>query len=333
MIVYKTTDLKNGMIYVGRDLYNDQYYYGSGKWFKSVQRKRIKNYIEDVLGESFTKNGKFKTEIRKYGKFLFTKEIIEYCNSVDELKIKEEYWIDKLDATNPEKGYNLCKVSGGGSLRLGMKNTNEWHQKVSRKIYQYDLNMLFIKEYKSVRDAYRQTKISHINKCCNNYRKTAGNFFWSYEFITDIDKIEYIKKQIKCRQNFGYSIPVYQYTKEGNFIKKWDSIHIAGYETNSNDISSCCKNKIQTAGGYIWSYHELDDSEITGKINNINNMHSSKNIIVLQYDLNNNLINEYKSQTLAAKETKTHIQSINRCCKGYIKSANGFIWKYKNKNK
>lgn len=49
---------------------------------------------------------------------------------------------------------------------------------------------------------------------------------------------------------------------------------------------------------------------------------------VLQFDLDNNLLNEFNS----IKEAKlaTNIVSISDCCRGLQKTAGGFIWKYKN---
>lgn len=48
---------------------------------------------------------------------------------------------------------------------------------------------------------------------------------------------------------------------------------------------------------------------------------------VLQYDLDGNFIKEY----LSIAEAQRHgYNSICRCCKGITKTANGYIWKYKN---
>lgn len=51
---------------------------------------------------------------------------------------------------------------------------------------------------------------------------------------------------------------------------------------------------------------------------------------VLQYDLQNNLIAEFKSLSEAERKTGVYSQNIGRVCKGIRKTAGGFIWKYKN---
>ncbi len=49
---------------------------------------------------------------------------------------------------------------------------------------------------------------------------------------------------------------------------------------------------------------------------------------VYQYTLENKLINTFSHAKEAAIQTKTHFSNIGRCCNGFGKTANGFIWKY-----
>ena len=50
---------------------------------------------------------------------------------------------------------------------------------------------------------------------------------------------------------------------------------------------------------------------------------------VLQYDLNGNFIKEWEYISLASKELDICLSSIGQCCKGKLKKAGGFVWKYK----
>jgi hypothetical protein len=49
----------------------------------------------------------------------------------------------------------------------------------------------------------------------------------------------------------------YQYSLKGKFIRKWSSITKAAVklEINGADITSCCRNRMQSAGGFIWRYN------------------------------------------------------------------------------
>jgi len=49
-------------------------------------------------------------------------------------------------------------------------------------------------------------------------------------------------------------IPVLQYDKNNNFIKKFHSMSEAKRQTNINQISSCCSGKRKSAGGFVWKY-------------------------------------------------------------------------------
>ena len=52
--------------------------------------------------------------------------------------------------------------------------------------------------------------------------------------------------------------PVYQYSKDGTFIKKWDYMNEAAKNLNISrgDISNVCLGRRKTAGGFVWSYQD-----------------------------------------------------------------------------
>ena len=49
---------------------------------------------------------------------------------------------------------------------------------------------------------------------------------------------------------------VLQFSKEGDFIAEYSSIHEAECKTgcNKGHICECCKGKLKTTGGYVWRY-------------------------------------------------------------------------------
>ena len=105
MVIYKTTNLINGKIYVGKDAKNNPKYYGSGNLIKLA--------------------------IKKYGKENFKKEIIEYCLDCVELSKREIYWIKELNSIDKLIGYNLSEGGIGGCL--GCKASDETKAKLSGK--------------------------------------------------------------------------------------------------------------------------------------------------------------------------------------------------------
>lgn len=90
MIIYKTTNLINELIYIGKacGIRVSNGYLGSGHHVKRA--------------------------IVKYGKQNFSRETIDICENRQDQNRKEIFWIDKLDARNPKVGYNISKGGEGG---------------------------------------------------------------------------------------------------------------------------------------------------------------------------------------------------------------------------
>ena len=89
-----------------------------GYIYKITNKINSKFYIgqkkSSVFVESYWGSGNLITAaISKYGKDNFDREILQWCETRDELNAAEKYWISKYDATN--KGYNLSAGGEGGN--------------------------------------------------------------------------------------------------------------------------------------------------------------------------------------------------------------------------
>lgn len=94
--IYKTTNLINGKIYIGQhksELF-DENYYGSGIILKRA--------------------------ITKYGKTNFVCELLEKCETKQQLEEREIYWIDRLHSCDSKIGYN--RSAGGYTPRYCGEN-------------------------------------------------------------------------------------------------------------------------------------------------------------------------------------------------------------------
>lgn len=111
-IIYKTTNLINGKIYVGQTTKNDLNYLGSGTWLKR--------------------------SVSKNGASAFSRVTLEECNSAEELNEREIYWIASLSAQNPDIGYNIKAggEQGGGGFELS--------EEAKRKLSEHFSNMVYI---------------------------------------------------------------------------------------------------------------------------------------------------------------------------------------------
>jgi hypothetical protein len=100
--------------------------------------------------------------------------------------------------------------------------------------------------------------------------------------------------------------PIKQYNLNGNFVRDWDRIIDVEKELGiaNQTITSCCKGRKDSAGGFIWRYQ---DSPVE-MLENIKSVKSIKyGIPVLQCDLQGNFIKEWNSITKAKQHFKGDI--------------------------
>ena len=165
---------------------------------------------------------------------------------------------------------------------------------------------------------YKEINHKDGNKQNNN----MNNLEWcsrSYNVKHAFDnKLKINKKGADCWQ----TREVYQYDLNGKFIKKYNCIKEASLNDNSlrRNISACCKGKIKTAGGFIWSY----------KFEEINplNHEAIRGLPVYQYAIDGTFIKKWKNSKIAAIALGYNHSNICKVCRKERESANGFIWSY-----
>lgn len=156
MIIYKTTNLINGKFYVGKDASNNPNYYGSGL----------------LLAKA----------IKKYGKENFKKEILEECQSLKYLNIREKYWIASLDATNKKIGYNITIGGIGGDTYSNQSESRKKEINDTRNSSSY---------------AYRQTD-EYKQK-----RRDIAKQLWQRIDVRDKIKKKLVGREINWKDKIG----------------------------------------------------------------------------------------------------------------------------------
>jgi group I intron endonuclease len=130
-----------------------------------------------------------------------------------------------------------------------------------------------------------------------------------------------------------HNYPLLQYDYLGNFIKEWDNyLNIPNYP----DIKKICLDEtFIRINNSLWRFKYTSEYSLKlvlplsyfKKINRL--------FPILQLDINNKLIKEYKNNTqvisdfLKPLNKEKSSASIYACCKGKQNTAYGFIWKYK----
>lgn len=133
---------------------------------------------------------------------------------------------------------------------LDYSNVANRHKKA---VYQYDLEGNYIKTFKGRIDITKEfgVKDSSLNHALNKSKNGLWNGYrWSY---TKRSKEEWQKVIYKNRTS---TVPVSQYTINGIFLKRFDSIKEAALSVgnSSSSILNCCKRKTKSSAGYLWRY-------------------------------------------------------------------------------
>jgi len=226
MIIYKTTNLVNGKIYIGQSINDDPKYLGSGVFLKNA--------------------------IEKHGKENFIKEIIDNTDSVDELNEKEVYWIEKYNSTNKNIGYNLCSGGKGFKIYYGKSDEqiSEIHENLSKIHKEKWNNMLINMNDKDLRKlSESRSEISkkswdiseeeYKEKCkriSEGLKNSDFNFkdqlksYWDNLDKEEIDKIN--QKRNSSNSEFWKNM------SEEDYKKRCDNISIGKVYINQSEVSS-----------------------------------------------------------------------------------------------
>ena len=109
-------------------------------------------------------------------------------------------------------------------------------------------------KYPSINAAARLNNIknaSNITAACNGTIKTAGGYYWRFEW----QEFKKPEKNTKTYQN--HTSPVIQYDNFMNELNRFKTAKIAAEFLGKNiksNIIACCRGKRKQAGGYHWRY-------------------------------------------------------------------------------
>ena len=211
MIIYKITNTINGKFYIGQTIRNiksrwSEHCHGSGCGIK------------------------LRHAINKHGKNAFTIEVIQTCNSIEELNKAEETWIKDLNTI--DSGYNL---ESGGKNKVPCLETR---QKMSRshKIAQNKPERLE-QISKSMKSLWQNEEYRALQS--NSRKGIPKSLEWKRKAVARAKKIA-----------------INQLDLSGNVIKTFASAvdvkRTLGFPTSN--IIACCKGRIKTAYSYMWKY-------------------------------------------------------------------------------
>lgn len=183
-------------------------------------------------GTGYKNQGLIWNAIQKYGWENVTHEIIFEVDDLKSAEYYEEYYITIYQSDNRKYGYN---IKGGGRLAKGYKQRPEVVQKMAAARIG-EKNWIYGKHLSA--ETKKKLSIAHKGKC----------------------DIEAIRKAAKKRMGGkAYNArKVACFTREGEYIKSFDSLADAGreYGIRPQDIYNCCNGRQLTTHGKRWKYAE-----------------------------------------------------------------------------
>jgi hypothetical protein len=354
-IVYETTNLINGKIYVGLH--------------KTKDPDTFDGYIGDgiYITQPYTyMNPKYKFQyaVKKYGPKNFKRKTLAIFNTLKEASDLEEQIVNEKFLERSDV-YNMILGGLGGYFI-----TNRI------KVFQYDVNGNYLKEYESFADAALQLNCDYtlISYAVRKKAKAKG-FFWNTDKVEKLDLsnynlglnhsikiffyslegkylggfktqtsaerktgisascikkscilgipvknkyyISYIKAESydKARTEYLKTRSVYKYNSDGSFCKEYETQLEAELENKTN-ITKAIKLKSPDENGFLWGLEKLENYNVPKK---------RVKRQVGKYDLEGNLVKIYESATAAEKENGT---SIWKVLAGTNKTHKQHIYKY-----
>lgn len=263
--VYAHINKINGKIYIGQTVHGHR---PSKRW---------------RYGRGYVTQKYFYRAIQKYGWDGFDHEIIASNLTKEEADNFERLLITEFKTHDKRFGYNITL---GGEGSFGLQHSEESKKKQSksmrkncenpeyiqkmrdvapkRPVYQFTLDGIFVKFYKSAKEIERQTGINNrdVSKCALGQIPSMKGYIFVFEedSVNIQQRVErYIKSQ-KPRHE-----PIVQLSLDSTYIRQWKGAAEAGESLGIQykNINAVCRGKRHKAGGYKWMY--LSDYD---KLNN-----------------------------------------------------------------
>lgn len=194
--------------------------------------------------------------------------------NTEEQKKKISNSLKEFYKNHPEKKEEISLKGKGRKMpkefcEKTRKRMNESMEVYRKRVLQYDLQDNYLAMFNGLREAEEKTQVARtsISSCCIGKLHTAGGFKWKYdeEFNSKYRKPSLRpitpKKPLKgyAKEQPKQWKKVYQYNKNGNFIKEFASLtHAAKIYGNKSVISSVCRGLRPSAYGFKWSYEYVE---------------------------------------------------------------------------
>jgi group I intron endonuclease len=218
--IYKITNIITNKCYIGE----------TKEKMPETRWKQHKRTIEKGIGCPALQNA-----VKKYGIDNFTFKVLIICFDEERFKFEKEY-IKKFNSIAPN-GYNLTKGGEGGGF-YGKKHSQETINKISNTL-----------KNKYINNNDLRKNVTEKNKNLMNLKETKEKITNS---VLNTERCKSLKENKLSFKDL--TVEVSQYTLDGIFINKYNSIKQAEIETcvSAKTISKVINYKQKTSGGFVW---------------------------------------------------------------------------------
>lgn len=284
-IVYKTTCLINNKIYIG------------------VHETENPDVFDGYIGNSINiYNRRWALD---HPKFPFHYAVIKY--GIQNFKRETLFKFDtKKEAYDKEAEIvteEFIKLNNNYNIAVG----GDSPKAKSYKVYQFDYNGNFVREYDQIILAAKLNNIGYgAIQHAINYKRGSHGFYWSKE--PKIDITEY---------SFKDFLKYYIYDSEGNFIQEFnDADSIKKFlNTDSGNLSRAVKASIKISGYFIttekFNKLKITVTRLSGKLN--------------RYTLDGKYIDSFRTVKEAKEKLNLKLCSIAQAIK-LGRQCNGYRW-------
>ena len=211
--------------------------------------KGTKKSKGNIYHRAYTKNSRNNYWLNIVNITSYKVEILEEFETEQECLLKETELIIKYGYSWNDTGILCNMVKDDSEIKLlareGASNKN------SKEVYQYSLSGDYIQSFSSVVKAKKEFPCDIYNAAVSR-TPSAGGYQWSF---VKYDKLPYYSSK---DSRINKSKIIYQYDKQGTFIKEWKGTKKPSEQLNIHRgaIRNCLSGLSKSSGGYIWTYYK-----------------------------------------------------------------------------
>ena len=212
--IYKITNQKNGMVYIGSSI--------------EVERRWRQHKEASINEKDHHYNYPLMIAFREFGIANFTFEIVDTLPTWEAMIEAEHNWIIKENCVKPN-GYNQTDKTDSPMFdpAVAKKMSDTKREKYGKRVCEIDSSKNIINIWESLAEAGEKTGLDRfkISNVCNGTRLTTGNRIFRFlDCGNQIVEPEAKVNQVQLNRITKSSRRVGAYDKNNNLIQEFDSL-------------------------------------------------------------------------------------------------------------